>query len=91
MFWVFSRDEFTPETGSGPERVSLFGPGGFWKWLFAPEEFIEEPEVQFHKSRFGDRGFFSWLFGSDRQSQSDGEESSEMSTDTVSDTKHTQN
>ena len=79
LFWVFSRDEFTPEEGAGPESASRFGPHGFWGWLFEPEEFIEEPEIQINKPRFGDRGFFSWLFGSDRQSQMDVEDSSERS------------
>lgn len=67
VFWVFTGDKFTPEEGPGPERASRFGPGGFLKWLFASEEFIEEPEMKPDKPRFGDRGFVSWLFLSDRR------------------------
>ena len=79
LFWVFSGDPFTPEEGPGPKTLSRFGPGGFLKWLFASEEFVEEPEMTPVKPRFGDRGFFSWLFLSDRRELLDEGAPSEMS------------
>ena len=81
LFWVFTGDKFTPEEGPGPESASRFGPGGFLKWLFASEEFIEEPEMEPGKPRFGDRGFFAWLFLSDRRELLGDENNLDLSAD----------
>ena len=91
LLWVLSREKFTPETGPGPESASRFGPRGFWHWLFASEEFTEEPAVQLHKPRFGDKGFFPWLFGSEWQSQPDDGDGSEDSPDSACEKKHAVN